>query len=730
MKPNQIFRVLLPFALLTFGVWLLGRPGGLQPEGLTRLQALSNLSSGGSGVGVQGDVQVGRSVVHDPVSPVVVDFSDVVIDTDNADGMYARWQRGELDLDENDSIVSEAEMARLLDEALAQPPDDGVQIAESLDVEGARPDIAAPNPGVSFDAIDYTQSGGSVPPDPELAVGPNHMIAVVNVSVAIYSKTGTVLFGPTAAENLFSQVSCQEGLYDPNVLYDEEADRWIIAYDKGAFETDGGYCLLASQTGNPLGAYSEYFFNFNDGSVWLDFPHAGVGDNHIYMGGNMFTYGGAFSEGRIFAFDKSDLYAGAAVSAFERGLGAAGSTPQPLRLHGESTGTWPNHGNTHYFLTDPYDGATFALRQWNPVTGNLSLVGYPNLGGANQPIDVPQNGAGTMQANDWRPLDFEFRNGFGWTTMTVSCNPGGGVVNCIRWAQINLTTATLGPAGTGTFGSNGVYRFFPDLAVNDCDDMVVGYTRSSSSTFPSIWVTGRQVTDPNGVLQPEAQLKAGEIAYTAFDPSPRRWGDYTGMTIDPDGETFWYLGEYSKDTGTTNGRWGTYVGSFSFPDCGSPPPPLDYYNYLPVIMNPAPPPVTGPDPGYWVGGDAQFPDFMEFYVSPDRTSVEEFAIYISVDGCGNYRIWRTVPSAISGDAFSFSGSFYGSGSFDSITQASGTTGLSGLNIGGCGTVNGGPWGWDASWTNSSQPTLPATVVTPENVTTVNRPGIEVTRIND
>ena len=580
MNANRLVRVLLLFVILTFGVWLLGRSGGLQPEGLSRLQALSNLSSAVSSPAAQDDVEVGKSVVHEPVSPAVVDFSDVVIDTDSADSMYERWLRGEIDLDEKDSIVSEAEMALMIEKALAQEPDDGVQIASSS------PQMRAPGPGTSFDAIDYTESGGSVPPDPELAVGPNHMVAVVNVSVAIYNKSGTVLFGPTSAESLFSQPDCQDGLYDPNVLYDEEANRWIIAYDQGAFEADGGYCLLASQSGNPAGGYYEYFFNFNDGSVWLDFPHAGAGDSHIYMGGNMFTYGGVYSEGRVFAFDKADLYSGAPLAAVERGLDPEGSTPQPINLHGQSSGTWPSHGNTHYILTDPYNGTTFALRQWNPVTDNLALVGNANLGGANQPISVVQDGAGLIQANDWRPLDFEYSNGFGWTTMTVSCNPGGGAVNCIRWAQIDLNTANLGPAGAGTYGSDGVHRFFPDLAVNRCNDMVVGYTRSSSSTFPSIWVTGRQVTDPNGTLQAEAQLKAGEIAYTAFDGSPRRWGDYTGMTIDPDGETFWYLGQYSKDTGTTNGRWGTYVGSFSFSDCGTPLPPLDNFNYLPAITNP------------------------------------------------------------------------------------------------------------------------------------------------
>jgi hypothetical protein len=92
--------------------------------------------------------------------------------------------------------------------------------------------------------------------------------------------------------------------------------------------------------------------------------------------------------------------------------------------------------------------------------------------------------------------------------------------------------------------------------------------------WPSIWYTGRKAGDPAGTLQAEAQLKAGEILYTAFDPSPRRWGDYTEMTIAPDGTTFWYLGEYSKNTGTTSGRWGTWIGSFSFTDCttGGPTP--------------------------------------------------------------------------------------------------------------------------------------------------------------
>ena len=36
------------------------------------------------------------------------------------------------------------------------------------------------------------------------------------------------------------------------------------------------------------------------------------------------------------------------------------------------------------------------------------------------------------------------------------------------------------------------------------------------------------------------------------------------MTIDPDGSTFWYVGEYSKNTGTTQGRWATWVNASTF----------------------------------------------------------------------------------------------------------------------------------------------------------------------
>jgi hypothetical protein len=467
--------------------------------------------------------------------------------------------------------ITAEEAQRLREDAMKMEPNLRVQSAVTASAQSK-----APESGVSFDSLDVNDccgGGASVPPDPELAVGPNHIIAVVNVAFEIYDKTGALLVGPITFSSFFNGVpGCTSAaVFDPNVLYDEEADRFILGVDGGG--TD--YCVAATTGSDPLGAWRRYGFPTDFGGAFFDYPHAGVGVDAIYMGSNQFG-GSVGFEGRVFAMDKVALYNGLALSVVSHSTGNDG-TPQPMNLHGFNAGTWPTSG-PHFIMTEVFDGATHTVWSWTDPFGSNTFVVQGDLDlnvatgvVAGFPLDVPQSGGADIQGNDWRGLDTEYRNGSIWMTNTQSCNPGSGTVNCIRWAQIDPTVPAVLDAGV--FASNGEYRIFPDLAVNKCEDMAIGYSKSSASMFPGIWVTGRENTDPAGLLQAETELKAGEIAYFAFDGAPRRWGDYTGMTIDPDGETFWYIGEYSKDAGNPNARWGTHIGSYSFASCGGVVPP-------------------------------------------------------------------------------------------------------------------------------------------------------------
>ncbi len=479
---------------------------------------------------------------------------------------------------------------KLRAKALLLPPAAMVQRANEATGSGPQ---EAPVAAGGFDSLDYKDccgGGGNVPADSELAVGPNHIIAVVNVAFEIYDKSGNLLQGPTTFASFFSGVPNCGDVFDPNVIYDEMEDRFILGIDGNG--TD--YCIAATKSGSPLGSWNRYSFATDVGRNFFDYPHAGVGDDAIYLGANMFGRR-TFAEGRVWAIDKFALYDGLSLGVVTHSTGGDG-TPQPMNLHGAIQGTWPAPGEPHYILTDgPYDGARYGVWSWSDPFGADLLVnkGTVNISAftgviSGLPIDAPQSGGNPkLDGNDWRVQDAEYRNGYIWMANTIACNPGNGTVNCVRWAQIDPELMTINNAGV--YGSNGEYRIFADLAADDCDNMAVGYTKTSSSMFPAVFVSGRESTDASGDLQAEALVRAGQIHYTSFQTgSTHRWGDYTAMTIDPDGKTFWYMGQYSKNTGTTSGRWGNWIAPFSFASCDGNSVPLPGVASSPSPLHGAP----------------------------------------------------------------------------------------------------------------------------------------------
>ncbi len=452
-----------------------------------------------------------------------------------------------------ESTFTEAEILALIAEAHELPADPDVQILGDAP-EGLGVDFSV---GTSFDSIDVSEcclSGTLNPPDPELAVGRDHIVALVNSSLEIYDKSGTSLFGPLDFETFFSVLGqgCTAFPFDPNVLYDESADRYILAADGNGTE----YCVAVSQTGDATGAYNFYAFPVDVSGQFFDYPHAGVGVDAIYVGANMF--GAGF--GRVFAFEKAAMYAGTPAAMATHSMGSD-DTPQPMNIKG----TFPTDG-LHYIVAGRSGAGVFGLYSWEDPFGadvftDIASLNLPAAHGVAVSFGVnsQQMGGVSIGSIDPRPLDFEYRDGFGWTTNLVSCNPGGGTVNCVQWAQIDVGTASITQAGV--FGSDGDYRIFADLAVDACGNMLLGYTKTTSATFPSVWVAGRHAADPPGTIQGELEIKAGEVAF-----GESRWGDYSGMTVDPDGTTFWYLGEYSKDT-ISSRNWGNYIAGVSFDGC-------------------------------------------------------------------------------------------------------------------------------------------------------------------
>jgi hypothetical protein len=135
-----------------------------------------------------------------------------------------------------------------------------------------------------------------------------------------------------------------------------------------------------------------------------------------------------------------------------------------------------------------------------------------------------------------------------------------------RWYQVKLTGAGFSPSTQqGTTwdpdANNTVHRFMPSLAVNRNGDMALGYSASSAATKPALKYAGRLAADPaNTFSQTEQVLIQG----AGTQVGQNRWGDYSAMTLDPDGCRFWYTNEYYKVDGL---NWWTRIGAFQFPGC-------------------------------------------------------------------------------------------------------------------------------------------------------------------
>lgn len=480
--------------------------------------------------------------------------------------------------------IPEEHMAELRERARNLPDNPRIpqqQQATIGDVAAGAP--ASLNGFAALDAGDCCGgSSVSVPPDPEMAAGLNHVIVAVNSAYAVFDKSGALVAGPHTLEDLFNLADCG-GTFDPNVLYDAAADRYFL----GAVGNGQGthYCMAVSQSGNPLGQWNVYTAKVDINGNFFDYPHAGVGRDAIYAGANMF--GASFEEGRIWAFEKQAMYAGDSARAVSHSVGVD-FTPQPMNLHATNPAAGP-----HYFIANDvkdnltWNGDDFVAWQWsNPFTGGTpALVGLLDLmaetgleGGF--PVDQPQRGgrrAAVLDGGDWRVQDAEAGpDGSILITQAIGCNPGGGTVNCVRWAEvvIDAETNVFDLLDWGLIASSGEYRSYPDGAINACGDLAVGYTKTSSSSYPGIWVAAAREADVTG---PEVEAKPGETTYTSFQNwrQANRWGDYTGMTIDPDGETFWYLGEYAADNGLST-NWATWVSSFKLDSCSTGGPgPVD-----------------------------------------------------------------------------------------------------------------------------------------------------------
>ena len=117
----------------------------------------------------------------------------------------------------------------------------------------------------------------------------------------------------------------------------------------------------------------------------------------------------------------------------------------------------------------------------------------------------------------------------------------------------------------GTYDPTTDWRWMGSIAMDNSHNIALGYSKSSTTIKPGIYITGRLAGDTAGTMGAEATVLAGtgvQLVVGGTNPG-NRWGDYSAMTIDPvDQCTFWYTNEYIPTNGGFN--WATRIASYTF----------------------------------------------------------------------------------------------------------------------------------------------------------------------
>ncbi len=458
--------------------------------------------------------------------------------------------------------------------ALAQAVSEGAPAANApaLAAAGTTPTVLS-NKFEGLDNSDNASLTGFVvtPPDPQVAVGPNHVLEMVNIVGRIYDKKGNAV--KTFKLSDFFAVPSGWLDTDPRVIYDALSGRWFATYasyiNNGGTATDFARLHIAvSQTDDPTGAWNLYYIQYSD--VLPDYPGVGVTSDKLTVSSNIFDIdgqhlsagcSGGYCGEQTVVVEKADLLAGGTASIFVFATNPSRFTVRPA--HSLSA------VNDQYLETFsivsgvPTTKLTLIRITGTPAAANVteaSAVDLTVLSQGDPPLSQT-GGAGQIDSGDFRLLETVWRDGHLWGAGSAPCTPPGdsSVRSCAHLMEVN--TASNAVSQDMMFGANGQYYSWPAIRSDSAGNLIASLTHTNSGIFAEAVVAGRLAGDPLNTMGGTALLRAGDVIHTSS-----RWGDYLGAAVDPTYPgCIWLVGEYAKST--LGADWGTYIGAASYGGC-------------------------------------------------------------------------------------------------------------------------------------------------------------------
>lgn len=403
---------------------------------------------------------------------------------------------------------------------------------------------------------------GADPSDNTMAVGPNHVVQMVNGSgtpIRIFNKSTGAVLKNTSVKALTGIGN----IGDPNIVYDQQADRYVLLVIKSI--TGGDLQICVSKTNDPTGQYFVYdlLTGGSGANDFPDYPKMSVWGNSYFITTNAaspYTY----------ALDRANMLTGTTARPAQKFIinnfsGGGVQAATPVSVIGVTNAPTTSNPIIIRAFDDAYTFPTTDLDSlelytmsidWTN-TANSKMTGPLRLATAayDSKICTDFNSSSCInQKGSTKKLDAiggivydkaQYRK-FATYESIVCCvfADAGNNQGAIRWYELRKSgTANWSLFQQGTYSpADAQNRFMGSISQNASGTIALGYNIAGTTQFPGQRMTARVLADAAGTMTSAETIgQAGTVAKT----SSNRYGDYNAMIADPTDGSFWFSANYN-----------------------------------------------------------------------------------------------------------------------------------------------------------------------------------------
>jgi len=400
------------------------------------------------------------------------------------------------------------------------------------------------------------------PPDDNIAVSNGgYVVSAINSIYRIFKpNSGAQLKSSSFNDALKVALPNITGVYfDPRVIYDAEADRFIIVVLNGTTSGTSYIIVMFSKDNNPADGWNAYSFSgdvFNK-SNWADYDNIGISKDDLFITDNIFDDNENYIEPSIIQINKDSGYKGTTNLPYKTWEAQTNFSAQPtlFTLVPASHGLGGDYGDTMYFVSNKFQGGkTVALleidgKEASSVSNlSTSTINYNTLT-AVSPTKTgglqlqPTSSSYTLNEGDSRIKQAFYLSGKIHYVFTTKDATTG--FSDLVYSRLNIAKNSVSYKQFGLTGFDYVYPSLASFVHNGQDSsVVIGYCRCGKTIYPEVDIVK---CDSSLTFSSSVTVESGKTTVEGGS-TEQRWGDYTGMARQYSGTSCYFSGSYGNNS--------------------------------------------------------------------------------------------------------------------------------------------------------------------------------------